>query len=997
MMITKAIKAILFIITTNTRILYAGIALVLLFSLSFLFGHKILDSQQLIGNDSTYAISLAYWFERWWPKIPLWYPMQGNGVSLFHSYPMGATFLLLFLKYNFSLSIIEGYRLLSFLTFPITAAGIYFFAWARLKNQTVGLLAGVFFLLSQASWVFQTVHGIFAQSFSMIFVAPLFIFFDYYCEQVKKRNASALRGRIAFVTTALLLGLLYWFHVVSGVLISIFMLFYVIVLFLIEFKTPFVTRLLLISKAAIPLIIIGFMLAAFWLLPYFSYNSFANREGLLAKNIGQMQEESLRIPTLLGIGQMGEDPYRYDFFFFATPVLILFVLGGILSFADRSKKVLVITITILFAVYNTMAALLTPWLVAFFTYFFTATYFRALIPVFIFLPLVAAMGAYYLPGGIINILLHAIKKLLPSKITKSAFGKSIGMIIIQLKNVAIAFFTILIGWYLVTHSGLKPPKTRIGEFHAFGPSIDQEYTPLPEKNLKKLLTIPELKIRNVEPGNKSDVAFLVDKLHLINQSRLDISPFAYGGALLKSLPIYTDASFVNLYHYFASLTHAMWGYEQGVFYSKIALYTEPVLVRELSKWFGLEKLIVTHNWDPEDKYEKAGWIAIDREKGLWEYPEATGLYSVSERPVILVIGDYKRGGYEQVFRSANLGGLSYDDAWLVEGERNIDTYSADDLKNFQGIILHGYTYGFGSSAWNKLENYIKQGGLVFVETGWQYVAKDWGSSRGTLSLPQVFPVNQVRWSDIGKTWDDTLIDSEFAKGIDLKDFDPPVWSGQPWGMSLAQKINLREGATAILSKGENILMAGKQVGKGRIIWSGMNIFSHITRQMNKHEADFLGNILKPIFTRKNTDNVKVTYSREYPDSVKFKFNQTSAAGSWLLFRESYSSDWHAKFNSLQQTEKIRLWSAGPGFMLGRLPETSAGDTLILEYYLGLKDGLFAKAISFITGIVLCIYLIIGTRFYALFLNMRFMKQAGLHVKYPLHKVKKSMTEGEEDY
>jgi hypothetical protein len=999
-MITKIVKYIWIFIVSNISIVYAFFALLFLFSLSYLFGHKILDGSQFVGGDSTFALSLAYWFERWWPRIPLWFPLQGNGVSLFHSYPMGTTFLVLFLHHYTSLSLVVAFRLLAFMTFPLTAVGIYLFCWTRLKNQTVGLLAGTFFLLSQASWIFQTMHGIFAQSFSMIFFPPIFLSFDIYCEKIKKGIATTFWGRSTFFITILLLGLLYWVHVVSGVLISIFLLFYVFVLFMMEIKMTVVQRIFLTLKAALPILVLGFALTAFWLIPYFSYNGLANREGLLTKNIGQMQEESLRIPTLLGIGQAGVDPYRYDFFFFATPVLILFGVGILLAIITRSKKAIALCALVLFAVYNTMAALLTPWIVMLFTYFFTATYFRALIPAFIFLPIIAALGAYYVPAGVINLIMKGSKKFFSHKIKQSIFGKSAGFVFTQVTNIIIAVLTILIGWYFITNFVHEPPKTRIGQFHAFGPSIDEDNILLNEKSLKSLLQIPNVTIKELEPGDKVDVDYLVNILHLTNASRLDISPFAYGGALLKSLPMYTDASFINLYHYFASITHAMWGYEQGVFYSKIALYKEPILVQELTKWFGLEKLIITHNWDPEDKYQKAGWVAVDKEKGLWEYPQASGLFSVTSRPAILVIGDYKHGGYEQVFRSANLGAILYDDAWIVEGTNNIDSYSAEELKKFRGIILHGYTYGFGSNAWSKLQQYAEQGGKVFVETGWQYVAKDWGngnSPNAEYALPSVLPVTKTHWSNIGIKWDDTVINSEIAPDASLAAFDPPVWNNSPWGMAIAKKQDLRSGAVPILSKGDDVFMAMQTMRNGEIVWSGMNIFSHITQKMNKKEADFLGSVMKSLFALDTVNDTKpISYTRTYPDTVNFTINEPLEKDNWLLFRESYSPNWQAHITQGNKAQSLRIWRAGPGFLLIQLPQVSVGDTVTLSYTLGLKDGLLAILVSVITLIGIIVYLVLGNRIYSLLNKIGIIKSVMHRIKNPFRSFKKTLTE-EENY
>ena len=217
--------------------IYLALAVLLIFGLSYLLGHSILDGKTnfsegaLIGNDSAFALSLVYWFDRFFPKVPIWYPLQGMGVSLLYSYPMGTTFLIIILERLLSLSAVEVFRILSFLTFPLTALGIYFLTWIRLKRQTVGLIAAVFFLLSQASWLFQALHGIFAQSFSLILVAPTLLFFDLFLERLLKGQIRSFSSRLFFVITVLFMGITYLVHVVTATMIALVLILWSLIRF----------------------------------------------------------------------------------------------------------------------------------------------------------------------------------------------------------------------------------------------------------------------------------------------------------------------------------------------------------------------------------------------------------------------------------------------------------------------------------------------------------------------------------------------------------------------------------------------------------------------------------------------------------------------------------------------------------------------------------------------------------------------------------------------
>lgn len=972
------------------RLVYFLLAAFLIVNLAWLFGHRIVDAapstwlqeippnlaeSPLIGNDSLFALSLISWFDRFFPKVPLWYPLQGMGVSLFHSYPMGTTFLVIIIHRLLGLTQVQAFRLVSFSTFVIAPLGIYFLAWNRVKSQTAGLLAGIFFLLSQSSWLFQTKHGIFAQSFSICLVPWVLLFYFLFLDSTLKKE-SLLKRRIWLFCSSLSFGILFLFHVVAGLVtllaLGCFSFFSSLIRKWRGEKPRLGERAFLFLLVSL----LGLGIASFWVIPFRHYNALANREGLLTSNIEQLKEISLRPQTLLGLAPLGQDIHRYDFFFFASPVLILAAIGVLLAVLQKGKILALGVAAIVLALY-TSAAIYLPSLVSLFLYFYTATYFRALIPAIVLFPVVAAFGAVAFSSLVLRV---------PAKVASLAFNpkRGLGLAIKKgFRAILVSFLSIGLSTLLVIKINNEPPVLPehlereaaygLHRFKPYGPSLAQDLEVLKrgidyaKNHWPKFVLSPQ--------GGRIEemVEKIVDTYNLSSTTRIDISPFALGGNFLQEANIYTDTPFVTLYHYSASIIHAMWGYQQGVFYGQEPLYKNPKLLEELTKYFGVNLAIIEPGFDDVEKYKAAGWEPVGRiDKGpqykenVWRFPNPTGIFSLSAKPVVLVIGDWQKGAYETIFRIANLGIIPFDKAILVEGTKSINDYTLSELKKFSGIILHGYSYK--GNAWKTIEEYVKEGGKVFVDTGWQYVAKDWG--RGDeggfypLELPEPFPAKKTLWQSLGKEW--TGVKIEGFEKIEPGQFGHLNWRGDPWWLAAAEREDLREGSRVILSKDNKVLIVERDYGEGKIIWSGMNLPTHLWTYQAEEEIEFTRQLFEKFFLGEEVledNNSLVSLKRDFPDKIEFSFEKTDTP-LWFLWRESFSSNWRARIQKTedgrQKIEKLKIYRNGPGLQLIRLPEVKNGGKLMLSYSLGLR-GFVAKTVSLLSLLFLFYLLFEGIR------------------------------------
>jgi hypothetical protein len=150
--------------------------------------------------------------------------------------------------------------------------------------------------------------------------------------------------------------------------------------------------------------------------------------------------------------------------------------------------------------------------------------------------------------------------------------------------------------------------------------------------------------------------YINTSLTIDEQTVLDVSPYAAGGEIMQGVGLVKENRFINLYHYYASLIHGMWGYQAGVFYGKEPLYKSANLLADLTDWYGIKYAILTPGFDPFDKYTATGWKKVvpgvtqnsdepfihAKSVELWENSQANGLFTATKRPVVLAIGDYKK-------------------------------------------------------------------------------------------------------------------------------------------------------------------------------------------------------------------------------------------------------------------------------------------------------------------------------------------------------------------
>jgi len=278
------------------KLIYLLASMVIIFVLSFVLGHSMLGGS--LKGDSAMHVGYAIWLDRYFPSIPHWFPLQGGGTSLLHGYPILGHLLVVSIRRLAGISILQAFRLISFLGFPLTALGIYFLAWSVLKRQAPALIAAVFFLLAPVTWTWMYDWGFFSQQVAMIFLPPALISMDRALKaSLKRPRTGARRLWVASLVGFSILAIASHMMVASALAagVSLYVVFAAVL-------APKASRAALLREGTKILVALGLTVSlatAVYLVPFYSYGKYADRDGL--NNLPPSAFHRLPVPEFLGL------------------------------------------------------------------------------------------------------------------------------------------------------------------------------------------------------------------------------------------------------------------------------------------------------------------------------------------------------------------------------------------------------------------------------------------------------------------------------------------------------------------------------------------------------------------------------------------------------------------------------------------------------------------------------------------------------------------------
>lgn len=286
----------------------------------------------------------------------------------------------------------------------------------------------------------------------------------------------------------------------------------------------------------------------------------------------------------------------------------------------------------------------------------------------------------------------------------------------------------------------------------------------------------------------------------------------------------------------------------------------------------------------------------------FSYLRPTPIALATNAPAILVIGQPEN--YQVVFRDLSYNGFDTTHAIPVQGGPYVDDYSAQELAQFDEVLICGGRAHDSARAFNLLNGYVRSGGGLIVESSGSPLA-------GGSDINEPVPITGVIRHDVNGDWRFKAASSPITDGIDFSSFGPARYSGGPWTVLAASGV--RSWAQTVLWSGADSVVVAGQLGQGRVVWSGLNLPFHIDSYQSAEESRFLTTAMAWA-SRSNNDVAAISSARRNgPQQMTISVG-SNARG--VLFKESWFDRWNAYVNG----GKVDVLRAGPGFMYVLLPK-----------------------------------------------------------------------------
>lgn len=326
-------------------------------------------------------------------------------------------------------------------------------------------------------------------------------------------------------------------------------------------------------------------------------------------------------------------------------------------------------------------------------------------------------------------------------------------------------------------------------------------------------------------------------------------------------------------------------------------------------WFAIRYVADTY---PPAKYYFEKGLAERQEKTYLYFTEMAGkptILQATNAPAILVVSN--RSGYDVVIRNLAMTDRNSQRCVLIRGPERLSAVSDQELKSFDAIILYGYDFTKDFSDMTRLARFVSEGGSLFIDA--PAAAGDPGSA-----FPDPIPITTATTASPKGEWQFSSPDPQFFPGIDLQAFSPPLYDGGGWGVTLAPNEGaIKPWAKAVLGQAGNPIIVAGNLGKGKVIWSGLNLFYHSQQYNNVEEGKLVANFLDFVapFAPSTPDFQARRLAPERAEVEGKDFNG-------VLFKENFYSGWSASLATPEGTRPLRVYPAGPDLMYVRLPSKS---------------------------------------------------------------------------
>lgn len=315
-----------------------------------------------------------------------------------------------------------------------------------------------------------------------------------------------------------------------------------------------------------------------------------------------------------------------------------------------------------------------------------------------------------------------------------------------------------------------------------------------------------------------------------------------------------------------------------------------------------------------------------------EVPEKLIFYKVDDKftspiltatnaPPILVIGI--RAGYEDVLRvlaSDNINSRKLIPVW---GGEFIDEFNLKELANFDAVVLNQYKYKSKGKVFDMLGKYVRDGGKVFIDSGGE--VKDASGA----DLPELFPFASSERKATGRQWDISAEFDEILKGVDTGNFGPLVFNDDEWKLTTPIG-DLRPGSKILLTHKDKPVLVSMDYGRGRVVWSGINLPYHYSQYKKNDEAKIFNNTIAQFTDVSDHSPIDVNPRWIRPEKVSLEVFDKPRG---ILFKEEGYEGWSARLASGKR-RTLPVYLAGPtypGYMYVPLGDLEGTKPIKMEF------------------------------------------------------------------
>ena len=839
----------------------------------------------LRGNDSLFQLHLAQWVDSSFPALHWWYPWDDHGIAYREGYPLAAHWVAAAIGRLAGLALAPAMQVVQFAISPLDALGIYVYCAWRLRRPLAGFFAAIAYLLSPISWSFIVDWGFFSNQAGTVLFMPALIALDVFFEEWSSGRRGA-RFRLAATVTVAAIALMGFVapFLLGAAIAAVF--FYAAAIRGGGFGAR--ARWLLIVA---PLLSLGaFLLTVFWSIPQQAYLAFAGTHvptrafdpglfpvwgldqifSLHALRLDQVADRAAIVPA----------------------VTIPAVLGAVASLWNPRARVVVLLVAYGVLTMTTTVLEALTWSVPVASLLVHA---RAGVNLVQFLvPVLCGLGLSEVPMAAAVALGPRLRLGVRSRAATAA--ALVALVVAADIAVGAAFAHRIAGspqqlayggFYPTAVSAAWPPQVGCTTGRCTLETAAAQYGPLFD--------------------NRPPQRALVD---------------AHVPLLLMDFHGLTGGAQAYTYNFQLPASPELDNWMLDSMLNRRGTTAKS----ELAAVAGIDAVVLgdTQAGQAAD-YQALGWRQASTSPLTFVDPSPSSL--ASEWPggaAILVVGADQTSAshpYNDLFERATSGMIPFSTGWLVRGtSAYVDDYSAADLARHPALMLVGYRYHDRARAWALLDGYVRAGGALYVETGWQYVDPDWNLG---ANAPGVLPVGELRWGQLDP-----------AAPVLVQGSAPPTWGSMAygsggWGASFASPSELRPGADALVTVGGRIVVARWQAGKGRVVWSGMNLIAHAGGAKSTDEDAFVaGQFAWLAGSTPSQVEARVTWTSDDQAVVAL---ERSDGPVWVLFKESSAPGWSVRFESPAGSREVKPADAEMDFMLVRLDSVPDGARLVFTY------------------------------------------------------------------